>query len=122
VSGLISIIITTYNREDALDAVLRSLEGQKDQNFEVLVADDGSSPTTAALTRRWKARIGASHACGRHRGFRAGEIRNRAVCASRGDSCSSMAIASRGPISRAHRRFAEPGWFVTGNRALLTRH
>ena len=39
---LISVIVTTYNREDALDAVLRSLAEQSDADFEIVVADDGS--------------------------------------------------------------------------------
>lgn len=41
-AALISVIVTTYNREDALAAVLRSLRGQTDPDFEVIVADDGS--------------------------------------------------------------------------------
>ena len=43
----ISIIVTTYNRPDALDAVLRGLARQSDKDFEVVVADDGSTPDTA---------------------------------------------------------------------------
>ena len=46
---LISVIVTTWNREDALDAVLRSLSLQTDRDFEVIVADDGSGPATARL-------------------------------------------------------------------------
>ena len=43
----ISVIVATYNRIDALNFVLQSLEAQTDNNFEVLIADDGSkSPTT----------------------------------------------------------------------------
>ena len=38
----ISVIVATYNRIDALDFVLQSLENQTDCNFEVLIADDGS--------------------------------------------------------------------------------
>ena len=49
----ISVVVTTFNREDALDAVLRSLAGQRDRGFEVIVADDGSGPATAALVRQW---------------------------------------------------------------------
>ena len=48
---LISVIVTTYNREDALEAVLRSLARQTDQDFEVIVADDGSAAATAAADR-----------------------------------------------------------------------
>ena len=60
---LISIIITTYNREDALEAVLRSLARQTDAAFEVIVADDGSGPETAALVEAWKARVGHWFVC-----------------------------------------------------------
>ncbi|MSP47476.1 MAG: glycosyltransferase, partial [Xanthobacteraceae bacterium] len=82
---LISIIVTTFDRPDALDAVLRSLARQSDRGFEVMVADDGSGPATAALIEQWKPRIGVglAHVRHDHRGFRAGEIRNRAIRVSR---------------------------------------
>ena len=54
---LISVIVTTYNREDALDAVLRGLSAQTDKRFEVIVADDGSGPATACVIESWAARI-----------------------------------------------------------------
>ena len=78
---LISVIVTTYKREDALDAVLRSLSRQSDPDFEVIVGDDGSGPETAALIERWKAKTGhrVAHVWHEDRGFRAAEIRNRAV-------------------------------------------
>ena len=50
---LISVIVTTYNREDALDAVLRSLSRQTDGAFEIVVAGDGSRPETARLVEAW---------------------------------------------------------------------
>src|SRR5205823_4196173 len=116
--------VTTYNREDALAAVLRSLAGQKDRHFEVVIADDGSAPGTAALVERHKAHVGVSltHVWHEHRGFRAGEIRNRAVRASRGDYVVFLDgdCLTRSDFVAIHRRLAEPGWFVTGNRALLT--
>lgn len=123
-SGLISVVVTTYNREDALDAVLRSLGGQEDRGFEVLVADDGSGPATAALVEQWTARLGVrlAHVWHEHRGFRAGEIRNRAIRESRGDYVVFLDgdCLARPDFVGTHRRLAEPGWFVTGNRALLT--
>ena len=57
-SSLISVIVSTYNREDALDAVLRALASQTDKRFEVIVADDGSGPATARVVETWTARIG----------------------------------------------------------------
>ena len=87
-TDLISIVITTFDRPDALDVVLRSLARQRDRRFEVLVADDGSGPETAALIERWKPRLGSAltHVWREHCGFRAAEIRNRAIRASRGCS------------------------------------
>jgi glycosyltransferase involved in cell wall biosynthesis len=125
VSDLISVIVTTYEREDALHAVLRSLARQTDRDFEVVVADDGSGSGTAALIEQWTARLGVplGHVWHEHRGFRAGEIRNRAVLASRGVYCVFLDgdCITRPDFIAVHRRFAETGWFVSGNRALLSR-
>ncbi len=122
---LISVIITTYNREDALDAVLRSLARQNDEDFEVVVADDGSGPATAALIDAWKTRVRCRLVQVWHRdqGFRAAEIRNRAILAARGSYCIFLDgdCIARPDFVVTHRRLAEPGWFVTGNRILLSR-
>src|SRR3954468_12402402 len=86
---LISVIVTTFDRPDALDAVLRSLSRQRDRDFEVIVADDGSGPETTALTEQWKPRMGVALAqvWQEHLGFRAAEMRNRAIRMSRGTYC-----------------------------------
>ena len=122
---LISVIVTTYNREDALEAVLRSLARQTDVDFEVVVADDGSGPATAKLIEAWKAKIGhrVEHVWHEDRGFRAAEIRNHAVLASRGTHCIFLDgdCIVRPDFVAIHRRLAEPGVFVTGNRILLSR-
>lgn len=121
---LISVIVTTYNREDALDAVLRSLAGQVDRDFEVVVADDGSGPGTAELVNSWKPKFGRrlEHVWHADRGFRAAEIRNRAILATRGAYCVFLDgdCIVRPDFVGTHRRLAERGWFVTGNRVLLS--
>jgi hypothetical protein len=124
VPDLISVIITTYDREDALDAVLGALSRQSDRGFEVVIADDGSGPGTAALLERWRPRLGVSlgHVWQLNCGFRAAEIRNRALLTARGDYCIFLdgdCIAPTDFIA-THRKLAEPGWFVTGNRVLLS--
>jgi glycosyltransferase involved in cell wall biosynthesis len=105
--------------------VLRSLAGQTDRGFEVVVADDGSGPRTAELVAHWKTRIGVplSQVWQEKLGFRAGEIRNRALLASRGGYCVFLDgdCIARPDFVAAHRRLAEPGWFVCGNRVLLSR-
>ena len=122
---LISVIVTTYNREDALDAVLRSLAHQSDQEFEVVVADDGSTAATGAVTDAWNGKVGRrlDHVWHEDRGFRAAEIRNRAILAARGAYCIFLDgdCIARPDFVATHRRLAEPGCFVTGNRILLSR-
>jgi glycosyltransferase involved in cell wall biosynthesis len=124
VSELISVIVATYNREDALDAVLRGLSAQSDKRFEAIVADDGSGPATARVVETWASRIGHRliHVRQEDRGFRLAEIRNRAILASSGEVCVFLdgdCIPRPGFVA-AHRRLAEPGWFVAGNRVLLS--
>jgi glycosyltransferase involved in cell wall biosynthesis len=125
VAELISVIVTTYNREDALESVLRSLARQTDPDFEVIVADDGSGPATAALVEAWKAKVGhrVEHVWHQDIGFRAAEIRNRAVLASRGTYIIFLDgdCLARPDFVAIHRKLSEQGAFVTGNRILLSR-
>jgi glycosyltransferase involved in cell wall biosynthesis len=124
VPDLISVIVTTYNREDALEAVLSALSRQSDRGFEVVVADDGSRPTTAAVVERWRPRLGVplDHVWQMNCGFRAAEIRNRAILVCHGDYCVFLDGDCIAPADfvATHRRLAERGWFVTGNRVLLS--
>jgi glycosyltransferase involved in cell wall biosynthesis len=124
VSDLISIVVSTYERPDALDAVLRGLSRQSDRDFEVIVADDGSGPATADVIARWQSRFGTSLAHVRHEddGFRLAEIRNRAIAASRGGYCVFLDgdCIPRADFVAQHRGLAEPGWFVSGNRILMS--
>ncbi len=105
-------------------AVLRSLSHQTDPDFEVIVADDGSGSATAELVDAWKAKLGKplAHVWHEDRGFRASEIRNQAIAASHGEYCVFLDgdCVVRPDFIAVHRHLAEPGWFVTGNRALLS--
>lgn len=121
---LISLIVATYNRPDALAGVLRSLSRQTDRNFEIVVADDGSEPQTCEVVKEWSAKVGVplKHIWQEDRGFRLAEIRNRAIAASAGNYLIFLdgdSIA-RPDFVAAHRRLAEPGFFVGGNRVLLS--
>jgi glycosyltransferase involved in cell wall biosynthesis len=123
-TGLISVVVTTYERADALDAVLRGLAHQTERNFEIIVADDGSRPDTARIVEAWASRLGVPirRVWHEHRGFRGGEIRNRGIRASTGRLCIFLDgdCIPRADFVARHRRLAEPGWFVTGNRILLS--
>ena len=121
----IAVIVSTYNRPDALDAVLRGLSKQSDRAFEVIVADDGSGPETADVVAGWQARIGQPlrHVWHPDEGFRLAEIRNRAIGATEAAYIIFLdgdCVPRRGFIAD-HRRLSEPGWFVTGSRILLSK-
>jgi glycosyltransferase involved in cell wall biosynthesis len=113
-----SVIVTTYNRQDVLAAVLSGLADQTDRNFEVVIADDGSEPDASSLA----AAFGARHVWHPHNGFRAAAIRNRAVETSSGNYLIFLDgdCVPRPSFVARHRSLAEAGWFVAGNRALLS--
>jgi len=126
----LSVIVTTYNRPDALRAVLDGLAAQNDTGFEVRVADDGSGDETRAVVES-AARafpMALTHLWQEDLGFRAGAARNRAAARADGEYLVFLdgdCIPRRDFIAR-HRELAEPGWMVAGNRVLLseafTRH
>jgi len=124
VSDLISVIVATYNRPDALAACLRALAIQTDKDFEIIVADDGSEADTGALVAAFarKSPVPVKHAWHPDEGFRLAEIRNRAIRIASGTYCVFLDgdCIPRPTFVAAHRRLMESGWFVTGNRLLLS--
>ncbi len=88
-SPQISIIVTTYQRPANLRRVLASIAGQQgaDGQFEVVVADDGSTDETPQVVQQFKKSVHfpvhfTTHP---HGGFCPGRARNEGVAASRGE-------------------------------------
>lgn len=83
----LSVIVTTYNNPRALTLVLTGLGRQSLRQFELIVADDGSGPDTAALVAEYAARAPFSvrHVWHPDQGFRKCTISNRAILAAAGD-------------------------------------
>lgn len=119
-----AVILTTYNRPDALEAALEGFSEQEDAAFELIVADDGSTPETGTLVERYAQRVPFSvrHVWQEDRGFRAGAARNRAVAQTRAE----YIIFSDGDcvpppfFVKRHIALAERGYFLAGNRILLS--
>lgn len=119
----ISLILTTYNRPEALAAVLEGIGRQIRPPGEVIVADDGSGPETAAVIRMFDrgAPWDISHVRQEDRGFRAARIRNRAILASTGDYIVLLdgdCIPDRHFVCD-HIELARPGFFFQGKRVLV---
>jgi glycosyltransferase involved in cell wall biosynthesis len=120
----VSVVVTTYNRPDALRAVLLGLLAQEDRVFEVLVADDGSRDDTRELvvSMAKSSPLALRHVWQDDRGFRAGAARNRAAALATGDYLLFLdgdCVPRPDWIAR-HRALAERGWMVAGNRILLS--
>ena len=121
---LISVICTTYNRPDALGAVVEGLIQQTDTNFEVIIADDGSTQTTQTLISKLQSRtpFRLEHAWQEDLGFRAAAARNLAFTQSRGEYILLLdgdCIPSPNWV-RNHRILAERNWTVPGQRILTS--
>lgn len=119
-----AVIVTTYNRPDALAAVIEGYFAQDALDFEFIVADDGSTGDTRELieARSRNAPVPLKHVWQEDLGFRAAAVRNRALAATRAD----YIVFSDGDcipppfFVRRHRELAEPGCFLSGNRVLLS--
>ncbi|MBN1830054.1 MAG: glycosyltransferase family 2 protein [Deltaproteobacteria bacterium] len=120
----IAVIVTTYNRPDALTAVLDGYRSQRDRDFELIAADDGSNEETRHVIEDCRRRgdLRLNHVWQEDRGFRAAAIRNRAVASTSADYIifSDGDCIPRPEFVSQHRRIAERGWFVAGNRILLS--
>ncbi len=120
----ISVILSTYNRPDALEMVLHSLTAQTHTDFEVVVADDGSTEDTRHMVDNFKSKstLNLKQVWQEDDGFRAAAIRNKAVAASQGDYLVFLdgdCIVFPDFITQ-HARLMKANKFTTGNRVLLS--
>lgn len=122
---LVSIVLTTYNRPDALLLVLHSIDSQTRLPCEVIIADDGSSDETkrAILEYQKKSKLSIIHSWQEDNGFRASESRNRAISKAKGDYLilidGDMILHPR--FVQDHINNSEAGHFVQGTRTLLSK-
>jgi len=120
---LISVVVSTYNRPDALRATLNGCAAQTDRRFEIIVADDGSthSTRTAIEHAAQQLPVPLEHVWHPDDGFRLAAIRNRGIARARGAYLIFLdgdCVPQADFIAR-HRALAATGAFVTGSRILL---
>lgn len=120
----LSIILATYNRPEALRLVLLALNEQDTDRFEVVIGDDGSRAETGELIQQLKAQVNypIKHIWQPDDGFRLATIRNKAAAAASGEYLVFLDDDCPMPpwFVRQHRALAETGWYVAGNRILLS--
>lgn len=119
-----SLIITTYNRPDALALVLESVLMQRTLPDEVIVADDGSSSETKAVIEQFKPQfpVPLKQAWQVDDGFRLAESRNKALAMATKDYVVIIDgdMVLHPDFIADHKKAAKKGLFVQGGRVVLT--
>jgi glycosyltransferase involved in cell wall biosynthesis len=120
----ISLIITTYNRKDALELVLLSVMKQTDLPNEVIIADDGSTKDTLELIQNYQKifPVNLLHCWQEDLGFRVSHIRNKSVAMA---SCEYIIMVDGDVVLHRnfihdHRNHLAPNQFIQGSRVLLS--
>lgn len=118
----VALLITTYNRPDALNAVLESVYGQTRLPNEVIVCDDGSTAATRSLITSWTAKLPVRYAWVSDQQFRASKTRNLGILKSQSELLIFVDGDCLLPPSfiETQIQLARPGYVVAGGRRLLT--
>jgi glycosyltransferase involved in cell wall biosynthesis len=120
---IVSLIISTFNRPDALAKVLAGVSGQTHSPKEILIADDGSAEPTRTLIDNWKNRspVPVSHIWQPHEGFRKTIILNQAISAAQGDYIVFLDgdCVPHARFIADHESLAEEGFWVQGRRSFV---
>lgn len=121
----ISLIISTYNRPDALRLCLLSAFDQVLPPDEIVIGDDGSGEETRRLieTMRKISQIPLIHVWQEDEGFRLAMMRNKCVAAASGDYIIEIDgdVIMHPSFVKDHCEFARSGCYLKGGRANLGR-
>jgi glycosyltransferase involved in cell wall biosynthesis len=118
-----SLIISTYNREDALELTLLSVLNQSVMPDEIIIADDGSGAETKELIDRYveKFPVPLIHCWHEDAGFRLAAIRNKAMTMAKNEYLIQIDgdMILHHHFIRTQKKFAWKGRFIQGSRVLL---
>jgi glycosyltransferase involved in cell wall biosynthesis len=122
-SARLTLAITTYERPDALAAVLATIAGQAAPPDELIIADDGSGPATRELCEGFSATtpLLVHYVRQEHEGFRLARLRNLAIA----HATTPYIVFADGDMLlhpqfiADHRRIARRGCFTQGVRIPL---
>ena len=114
----ISVIITTYNSEEWLQKVLVGYSVQTEQDFEIIIADDGSNEKTKLLidSFRDKFLFPIVHVWQDDQGFQKCKILNKAILKSNSDYLlfTDGDCIPRKDFVAQHLIHKEEGYFLSG--------
>ena len=119
----ITLIVSTYNQPSFLRLVLAGISHQKDQEFELIVADDGSGKETKACIDLFSEENSrkVEHVWHEDDGFQKAAILNKAIAAA---TCQYIVFLDGDCVPRAdfirdHRKLARKHRIVGCSRVLL---
>ena len=114
----LSVIITTYNSEEWLEKVLEGYCNQSEKEFEVVIADDGSSDKTKSLLETFKAKFKYPivHVWQEDNGFQKCKILNKAIIKAKSDYLlfTDGDCIPRKDFVAQHLKHKEEGYFLSG--------
>ncbi len=115
----VSVILSTYNSPAWLEKVLWGYAQQTHRDFEIVIADDGSTEATAQLIERMRAATGLAlrHVWQEDEGFRKCRILNKAVGQAQADYLlfSDGDCIPRRDFVAVHVNQAAPGHYLSGS-------
>lgn len=83
---MISVCIAVYNRKANLRRVLAALDKQDFKDFEVVIADDGSTDNPVEVCQEFSDRLNISYCWQKHDGYRLTFVRNMGAKMAKGDA------------------------------------
>ncbi len=114
----VSVVLSTYNAPASLAKAMHGYAAQSFSDFEVIVADDGSTQETALLLARLRneLKLDIRHEWQTDQGFRKTRIMNRAIKAAQGEYLvfSDGDCVPRRDFLEIHVASAERGRFLSG--------
>ncbi len=120
----VSVIISTYNSEAWLEKVLWGYNCQTAENFEVIIADDGSGQLTRDLIDRMKREVKYTirHVWQEDEGFQKSRILNKSVLVCKADYIimSDGDCIPRGDFVQVHLNNRKKGFFLSGGYFMLS--
>ena len=114
----LSVIITTYNSEEWLRKVLLGFTVQTEKDFEVVIADDGSTNKTADVIAAFQGQFQYPivHVWHEDKGFRKSRILNKAILKSNSDYLlfTDGDCIPRKDYVAVHMKEKQEGYFLSG--------
>jgi glycosyltransferase involved in cell wall biosynthesis len=122
----LSVLVTTYNALTWLEKVIWGYAAQTHRDFELIIADDGSSPETADRIRALRRETGLDlvHLWQADEGFQKCRVLNKAIVTARHDYLvfSDGDCIPRADFLAVHAARAQPGYYLSGSYYKLPMH